>query len=80
MSTSSSPAGHTLTGQVALVTSGGRGIGRAIAEGLSAAGAAVAVLARSEDELLETVGRIVQTGGRALAIVAHDLQALRLRG
>jgi NAD(P)-dependent dehydrogenase (short-subunit alcohol dehydrogenase family) len=70
VSTSSGADGHTLTGQVALITGGGRGIGRAIAEGVSAAGAAVAVLARSKDELLETVGRIEQAGGRALAIVA----------
>lgn len=49
------------------MTDGGRGIGRAIALALSAAGAYVAVLARSESELVETVAMIEQTGGRARA-------------
>lgn len=70
MSAGSRLEDHGLGGQVALVTGGGRGIGRAIAEGLGAAGAAVVVLARSQDELLETVDRIQRAGGRALAVVA----------
>ena len=67
-----------LGGQVALVTGGGRGIGRAIAEGLARAGAAVAVLARSQDELAETVTSIERAGGRAIAVVADvaDQQAV----
>lgn len=59
-----------LDGQVALVTGGGRGIGRAIALALSAAGAAVAVCARSGGQLAETVALIEGRGGRALAIPA----------
>jgi NAD(P)-dependent dehydrogenase (short-subunit alcohol dehydrogenase family) len=59
-----------LDGQVALITGGGRGIGRAIAEGLAAAGASVAVVARSRNELAETVAHIERAGGRALAIPA----------
>lgn len=57
-----------LTGQVALVTGGGRGIGRVFAQALADAGAAVAVTARSADQLAETVSRIEAKGGQALAL------------
>lgn len=56
-----------LAHQVAVVTGGGRGIGRAIAQALASAGAVVAVLARSKVELDETVRLIEQSGGRAKA-------------
>src|SRR5579864_1178731 len=59
-----------LTGQVALVTGGGRGLGTVIARVLAAAGAAVAVMARSEDELADTVAGIAASGGRAAAVPA----------
>lgn len=55
---------------VALITGGGRGLGRAFAEGLAAEGAAVVVVSRSGDQLAETVERITRRGGRALAYVA----------
>lgn len=42
-------------GRVAVVTGGGRGLGRAIALGLAGAGARVAVVARGEAQLAETV-------------------------
>lgn len=70
MSTSTQIERRELTGQVALVTGGGRGIGRAIALAQTQAGAKVAVAARSRQQLDETVTVIAKTGGQALAIAA----------
>lgn len=60
----------TLTGMHALVTGGGRGLGRASALALARAGASVSVLARSADEVAETVWLIEESGGAGLALTA----------
>ena len=59
-----------LAGQVALITGGGRGLGRAYAIALAKAGAAVAVTARTVTEIQAVQREIEQSGGRALAITA----------
>ena len=69
-----------LRGQVALVTGGGRGLGRVIARALAGAGAAVAVTARSEDELADTVAGIAASGGRAAAVPADVTDRAAVEG
>ncbi len=62
---------ENLKGKVALVTGASRGIGRAIAERLSKAGAAVVVnYAKSADEAQKVVGEIKAAGGSAFAVQA----------
>jgi 2-deoxy-D-gluconate 3-dehydrogenase len=60
-----------LAGQAALVTGGGRGIGKAIALKLAEAGADVMVTARTEAQLEETVSQIKARGGRG-ALLAGE--------
>jgi len=60
----------SLDSPTALVTGAGRGIGRAIALALAADGAAVALSARSRDEIEAVAGEIGAAGGRAVAVAA----------
>ncbi|NQE90312.1 SDR family NAD(P)-dependent oxidoreductase [Nocardia terpenica] len=60
-----------IAGRVAVVTGGSRGLGRAIAVALGAAGAAVAVNYRTRSDAAdEVVAEIERAGGRAVAIGA----------
>ncbi|XKH58980.1 SDR family oxidoreductase [Halomonas sediminis] len=64
----------SLDGQVALVTGGSSGLGRAMAEALAASGAKVVVAARRRQALEESVSAIEAQAGQAAALVA-DLAA-----
>lgn len=54
--------GRPLAGKVALVTGGGRGLGRAVALALGDAGCAVAVTGRTPEDLGATVGELAGPG------------------
>lgn len=57
-----------LTGDVAIVTGAGRGIGEGTAKTLAAAGAAVVCAARREAEIGRVADEIIAAGGRSLAV------------
>jgi NAD(P)-dependent dehydrogenase (short-subunit alcohol dehydrogenase family) len=59
---------HPLSGQVAVVTGAGRGIGAAIAEKLSKMGAAVVLCGRKRTALESTARAMQQAGGKAEAV------------
>ena len=65
-----------LSGKVALVTGGSRGIGAAIAKRLVADGASVAITYSSGQQKADEVVRSIESGGgRALAIRADNTDA-----
>ncbi|MDX1370214.1 3-oxoacyl-ACP reductase family protein [Pseudomonas sp.] len=81
MSSITTPSSNNLTGKVALIQGGSRGIGAAIAERLAREGAAVAITyVSSADKAAELVRGIEAAGGRALAIKADSADADAVRG
>jgi NAD(P)-dependent dehydrogenase (short-subunit alcohol dehydrogenase family) len=65
---------HNLDGQVALVTGGGRGLGRTFAVSLARQRMRVAVAARTARQVEETVRLIQSEGHEALSITADVTQ------
>jgi NAD(P)-dependent dehydrogenase (short-subunit alcohol dehydrogenase family) len=68
-----------LKGKVALVTGGGRGIGKAIAGRLADSGATVAICSRTKRELEETAREIKERGGEIWPHVADLASAKAVR-
>ena len=64
-----------LSGKTALVTGASSGIGRALAQGLAAAGAAVVVAARRRENLERVVEAVQSSGAWALAVCADLAQS-----
>ena len=62
-----------LTGKVALITGGGRGLGRAMAHGFAEAGADVFISARTESELASVRQEIHEATGRRVVYQVTDM-------
>jgi len=59
-----------LSGKVAMISGGSKGLGAALAKRFATEGAAVSLCARNADELASVVREIEASGGRALGVVA----------
>jgi NAD(P)-dependent dehydrogenase (short-subunit alcohol dehydrogenase family) len=73
-----------LTGRVAIVTGGSRGLGRAMARGFGAAGAKVVVASRKAEPCAAVAAEITEAGGQAIGVATHvgrtdELEALVAR-
>jgi NAD(P)-dependent dehydrogenase (short-subunit alcohol dehydrogenase family) len=68
-----------LENRVAFITGGSSGIGAASAVRLARAGAQVAILGRSEDELQQVVEKIEKAGGKAMAVLGDvaDVESMQ---
>jgi 3-oxoacyl-[acyl-carrier protein] reductase len=68
-----------LTGKVAIVTGGGRGLGKGFAQGLAAFGAKVTIADRKLDAAREVEREIRDAGGQALAVACDVRDGAQVR-
>ncbi len=70
-----------LTGRVAIVTGGSKGLGKAIAEGLASAGASVVLVSRNQEEIVDAAADIaVDYGVKTLGIQADVTDQAAMEG
>src|SRR4051812_4101409 len=62
---------YSVAGRVVVVTGATKGLGRAFATGLAAAGARVVVSSRKQDGCDAVAAEITDAGGDAIALAAH---------
>ena len=72
--------GGSLSGKVAIVTGGGRGIGRSIVHALADEGADVAIVARQLEPIEEAAREVEERGGRGKAYSADLRSVAEIRG
>src|SRR5690349_11785110 len=63
-----------IQGRTAVITGGSGGLGSAMAYGLAAAGASVAILSRHEESACKVADEIVACGGKALGIACDVVE------
>jgi NAD(P)-dependent dehydrogenase (short-subunit alcohol dehydrogenase family) len=70
-----------LTGRVAVVTGGSKGLGKAIAEGLASAGASVVLVSRNQEEIVDAAADIaVDYGVKTLGLQADVTDQAAMEG
>lgn len=69
-----------LSGRVAIVTGGSRGLGRAMAHGLAKAGASVVIASRKHDACQQVVDEILALGGSAHAVAVRMQEPDDIKG
>jgi NAD(P)-dependent dehydrogenase (short-subunit alcohol dehydrogenase family) len=67
------PAMFNLTGKVALITGGSKGLGKAMARGLAEAGADIVISSRNENELKSALADILKGTDRKGAYLVADM-------
>jgi NAD(P)-dependent dehydrogenase (short-subunit alcohol dehydrogenase family) len=65
---------YDLSGKVAVVTGGGKGIGRVISLGLAECGAKLVLASRTQEDLDRVAGEIKEKGGEATSVVINLME------